>query len=151
MQIASFNPTIERTLTKTFNLKNPTEFDLENKRIKLRSFTISFHPHVKWFSQTVQLDATTGVYDYLRGRVRLPIEGVNVYVVQGINFEKAIPLSSPPETADFWGGLIPGEIDVRFIMFDNLWDGLPDYISTASPIDALVRPEDLTTRFASTP
>jgi pimeloyl-ACP methyl ester carboxylesterase len=151
MQIASFNPTIERTLTKTFNLKNPTEFDLENKRIKLRSFTISFHPHVKWFSQTVQLDATTGVYDYLRGRVRLPIEGVNAYVVQGINFEKAIPLSSPPETADFWGGLIPGEIDVRFIMFDNLWDGLPDYISTASPIDALVRPEDRTTRIASTP
>jgi hypothetical protein len=134
MQIAALNPIIERPLTATFNLKTPTEFDLEDKRIKLRSFSISFHPHVKWFSQTVQLDATTGVYDYFRGKVRLPTEGVNAYVVQGINSEKAIPLSSPPETADFFGGLIPGEVDVEFIMFDNLWDGLRNYKSMASPI-----------------
>ena len=44
IQFAIFNPNIDRPLEDTFNLKNPTEFDLGDKRVKLRSFSIRFTP-----------------------------------------------------------------------------------------------------------
>ena len=97
IQFAIFNPTVDQPLEDSLTLKNPTEFELGDKRVTLRSFSIKYHPHVKWLSQTVQLDATTGIYDYLNGKVVLPVgEGKNSYVVQGINFKTASPLSSPP-------------------------------------------------------
>lgn len=146
MEIAFFNPTIERELTASFNLKNTTEFDFGQKRVNLNSFSIKFHPHVKWLSQTVRLDATTGIYDYLRGKVRLA-GGTNSYIIQGIDFDKATPLSSPPEIDDLVGGLLPGEVDIRLVMFDKLPDGVGNYSPT---LEAIVRPEDLTTRIGST-
>ncbi len=148
MMIAVHNPTIVigRDLTASFNLKKTTEFEIGEKRIKLDGFSVRFHPHVKWFSQTVQLDASTGIYDYARGKVRLA-GGKNSYIIQGIDFYEGIPLPFPPEIEDLEGGLIPGEIDVSLHTF-----GIPHEIGDYNPmLEAIVRPEDLTTRIDNTP
>ena len=145
IRFATFNPTVDEPVEDTLALKNPTEFYHGDKRVTLRSFSIKFHPHVKWFSQTVQLDATTGIYDYLNGKVLLPLDGqMNAYVVKGINLETATPLSSPPDMSDFKGGLIPGEVSMQMIFFKNVPLGsVKNYNPGRSAIDALVRPEDL--------
>jgi hypothetical protein len=143
--IATANPTIEQKLVATFNLKQPTEFDIRQSRVKLQKFSVRFQPHIQWLSQTVRLDAATGIYDYLRGKVRFA-PGANSYTIQGIDFDRATPLSSPPDANDLAFGLVPGEVDVRLVMFEGLLDGMEQY---NRKLDELFRPEDLTTQIDS--
>ena len=143
MKTAFLNPTLEVLVQDILHLKETTEFDLGEERFKLHGFAIRFQPNVKWFSQTAQLDAMTGIYDYLHGKVLLPNVGVNSYVVQGIDFNTATPLLSPPDMRDFWGGRIPGEVTVKFTKFKDVPLDIGDYLYKPSAIDALVRPEDL--------
>lgn len=139
MQIVMENPASFSRLQAHFNLKAPTEFDLGTKRIMLNGFAIEFNSHVKWFSQTVQLNATTGIYDYVRGKLRYAGD-LRAVSLSGIDIDNATPMSSPPELRDL-EDLIPGEIDMRL----TFWKPFPD-VPYSHTIESLVRPEDLLNR-----
>jgi hypothetical protein len=143
--IVGYNPTLDKRVTATFNLKNGTKFDVPSGRPKLRALAVSFQPHTQWLSQTVQLDATTGIYDYLRSRVRLAAGGNNSYVISGINFDTAVPLSSPPELDMLGFGLKPGEVEARLMMIEGLDP------TGAADLDSLIRPEDLDLKVPAIP
>ncbi len=136
--IAAANPTLVFGITDTFNLIRPTYFYKNGKRITLRSMAVSFTPRVQWLSQIVQLDAATGIYDYVRGRV-LFAGGQNSYTICGIDFEHATPLSSPPPMHALGFGLKRGEVDLAFAVVH----GSPAKGTEIAKLDDLVRPDDL--------
>jgi hypothetical protein len=109
--MAAANPQIDFPVTKVFNFKEPVHFVADGgKQITLTSLSASFTPHVQWLSQTVRLDAKAGIYDYVRGHVRLT-PGSNSYTMSGVNFDLARPLSSPPAITELGVGLRPGEFE----------------------------------------
>ncbi len=138
-ETAVLNPELDFEVTDTFHFKEPTHFYKNGKRITLTSAAVSFTPNVQWLSQIVQLDAKTGIYDYVRGRVRLA-GGENSYTVRGINFAKAKPLSSPPPMSDLGIGLMPGEFDG---LLAYVTGPVPSEGTVIAKLDDLVMPEDL--------
>jgi hypothetical protein len=99
---------------------------------------VSFTPQVQWLSQTVQLDAKAGIYDYARDRVRLA-PGSNSYTVSGIDFDHAKPLSLPPDRTQKGLEHRPGEVE--FALIDVTPAPLP---ATIIPkMGDSIRPEDL--------
>ena len=135
---AFMNPELTFGVTDTFNLKEPTAFYKKEKRVMLTSIAVSFHPRVQWLSQIVQIDAKTGIYDYVRGRVQLA-RGKNSYTISGIDFDHAKRLLSPPPIHDLGVGLKPGEVDVTLADIQ----GSPLKGIEPAKLDDIVRPEDL--------
>jgi hypothetical protein len=141
--IAISQPELRQSITLRFNLKTLTEFELKDRHVRLRSLSITFYPQTQWLAQTVQVDATTGIYDYLRGRTRLA-GGKHSYIIKGVNFDLATPLPTPPSLNDFGVGLFPGELDVSLTMVEGL--NLPKGVEIAK-LEDIVRPEDLDFHF----
>jgi hypothetical protein len=144
------NPYAEGNIRATFSLKEPTDFDIKGRAVKLTGFSMDLQPRVKWLSQTIQLDATSSIYDYVRRRPRFGSSGTHSLTLKGIDYDKAKPLSSPPQITDLGLGLFPlgeklapGEIDVSLVRLKGL--DLTDKIKIAK-LDDLVRPEDLDMR-----
>jgi hypothetical protein len=139
VQIVFQNPNLTRRITATFNLKRPVEFKRGTNQVMLQSIAITFQPRVQWLSQIVRLDAKAGIYDYVRGRVRLA-PGSNSYTIQGVDFDKATPAEPPTFIQDANIGLEAGELDISLMLVEGM--DLPNNLQTA-PLDELVRPEDL--------
>jgi hypothetical protein len=138
---------IWRPLIARFNLKEPTVFLVQGHQVTLRTLTIRFHPKVQWLSQLVALDAKNGIYDYLRGRVRLA-GGPNSYVIEGVNFDTATPIPSPPPVSNVGVGLQPGEVDITLMMAEDI--DLPKGRQIPR-LEELVKPEDLSTTITGSP
>lgn len=136
--MAGMHPELVARVTGTFNFIKPTDFYKNGKRITLRSMAVSFTPRVQWLSQIVQLDAETGIYDYIRGRV-LFAGGPNSYTVSGVDFDRATPLSSPPPVRSLGVGLKPGEVEMSLAKVH----GGPAEGTAIAKLDDLIRPEDL--------
>jgi hypothetical protein len=136
--MAGLNPELTFQVKKDFNFKKPIYIYKDGKQITLTSMSVSFTPHVQWLSQTIQLDAKAGIYDYVRGRVRLA-PGSNSYTISGIDFNHAKPLLFVPSFAELGVGLKPGELD--FALSDISPGPLPG--TNIPHLDDLIRPEDL--------
>lgn len=136
--IAAANPEVTFEILKDFNFKEPIQFEANGRQITLTSMAVSFTPQVQWLSQTVQLDAKAGIYDYARDRVRLA-PGSNSYTVSGIDFDHAKPLSLPPDRTQKGLEHRPGEVE--FALIDVTPAPLP---ATIIPkMGDSIRPEDL--------
>lgn len=138
IEILGLNPYADKPIRAIFKLKQPSPFSINGQQIELKSISVTFHPKVQWLSQTVQIDATMGIYDYVRGRVRLA-GGRQQYILKDVNFDTAVPMASPPSISDLGVGLRPGEIDLAFIMLSGL-----NMSNQKSPskFSELIRPED---------
>jgi hypothetical protein len=132
-------PELSQPMTLKFDLKTATEFEIKNHRVYFHSLSITFYSRTQWLSQVVRFDALTGIYDYLRGRVRLA-GGKNSYMIHGVDFDSATPLSTPPALQDFGVGLFPGEVDFSLTMVEGL--NLPAGMEIPK-LEDIVRPEDL--------
>lgn len=139
MEILVLNPYADKPIRVIFKLKQPSPFSINGQQIELKSISVTFHPKVQWLSQTVQIDATMGIYDYVRGRVRLA-GGTQQYTLKDVNFDTAVPMASPPSISDLGVGLRPGEIDLGLMMLSGL-----NMSNQKSPskFSELIRPEDL--------
>ena len=56
--------------------------------------TVSFSLTGGWFAHRVKIDATTGIYDWLRRRVRMAAVGGQLEY-RGINFDAGLPIKRP--------------------------------------------------------
>jgi hypothetical protein len=147
IEIILYNPFADQPLTATFQLKESTDFDIKGRRVKLKALKIGFQPRIQWLSETVQLDAKTGIYDYVRQRIRFTSSGTQSFIIKGIDFDQGTPLASPPQITDLGIGLAPlgakpapGEANISLVMLKGL--DLTNEIKIAK-LDDLIRPEDL--------
>jgi hypothetical protein len=118
----------------TFRLRQPTVFDYGAHNLILKQLSIRFTYATTWHPQVVTLDASTGIYDYLRGRVRLAPGKQTFTMSQNRHpFDLAPPIPGPPPNWRKNLGLQPGEIDMHLIVVD----GSPDPEKVAL-LDAIV-------------
>lgn len=117
--VAMANPSINQRLRASFSFKEPITFSFGGEPLVLRAVEVSFVYNTIWLCQTVRLDATLGMYDYLRGRVRLA-PGANQYVIEGINWDTARSCEAPEQSTLPSTGLLPGEIDMALVMLEGL-------------------------------
>ena len=126
--------------TALFMLKTPTEFFCGNANVVLNSITINFFSDIRWFAQTVRLNASLGMYDYLRQRVRLP-RGQHQYLIENVDFDKGTPLPSAPEIENVGVNLLTGEFDVYMVMMEGVDDTI---LRIPMPsLEEIIIPEDL--------
>lgn len=137
--IVAANPNISQKFIATFSFREPTDFDFKGQNILLESIAISLSPETHWYAQKVQLDASLGMYDYLRGRVRLA-GGENKYLINGINFDTGIRLDTAPKIENAGENLLSGEIDINLVMAEGV---TMDRETLVPPLEEIVIPEDL--------
>lgn len=80
-----------------FRFKRPVEFSLPFGRAVANDIGIQFEISGGWFAQTVEIDATCGLYDWIRQTIRLgPSPGKTVY--KKVKFgEGGTPINCPPD------------------------------------------------------
>jgi hypothetical protein len=139
LRVAVANPAITERLKASFRFKEPLEFTCRDESLLLNAVEVGFVYCTEWRCQTVRLDAMSGMYDYLRDRVRLA-PGENQYVTEGIDWDTAEPCDPPDATTSLPTGLIKGEIDIAVIMTEGMdVAAAPD----VADLERYVVPEDL--------
>ena len=89
-RIALENPTNTRRILASFHFIEPLTFTYKEEPLILHEADISFIYITEWLCQTVRLDAKLGIYDYLRGCVKLA-GGENQYLIHGVDWDTAQP------------------------------------------------------------
>ena len=136
--VAMANPSVIERLRASFQFRETLTFSCGEESLVLKAVEVGFVHRTEWLSQTVRLDASLGMYDYLRGRVRLA-SGENQYVIEEIDWETAEPCDPPDVSMPLSTGLLPGELDIALVMVDgmDIADGLarPDLERHVVPDD----------------
>lgn len=136
------NPKVSaQPLSARFDFKKPVLFEIGNESVLISAISIQFTPNVQWLAQTVQLDARSGIYNYVRGRVVLA-SGPNSLIMKNVNFDTATPISSAPPETDLGLGLLPGEVYMELLMMTDLPDAMPA-IGDVADLESLVVESDL--------
>jgi hypothetical protein len=136
--VAMANPSIDQPLRAHFEFKEPLRFNCRGEPMILRAVDVRFVYKTDWLCQTVRLDAALGLYDYFRGRVRLA-PGANQYVIEGVNWDTAMPCDPPERSTPLSTGLLPGEIDFAMLMVEGLNIESPELAA----LEPYVVPSDL--------
>jgi hypothetical protein len=117
--VAMANPSVTERLRASFQFREPLKFSCGEESLVLKAVEVGFVYRTEWLSQTVRLDASLGMYDYLRGRVRLA-PGENQYVIEGINWDTAEPCDPPDASTPLLTGLRSGEVDIALVMVEGM-------------------------------
>jgi hypothetical protein len=116
-----------------------TELEFNGVPAFIDGFDLRFTPKVTWFAQTVRLDASLGMYDYLRRKIRLAGTPAQ-YIIKDVNLHAGAgtQINFVPSEADIGEVLLPGELSTDLRVVENGGDG-----EDVPEINALVVPEDL--------
>lgn len=138
MLLIGSNPIVSGTYSATHNLRAPEEFELPDGSVTATRVDFQLRISGGWFAQQVTLDATAGVYDWLRRRVRLAA-GPGQFHIKDVDLEKGDPIDRPPESelkASL--ELRRGEMWMNLLVIKGLEAREPIPL-----IDGLVVPDDL--------
>ena len=97
MLLIGSNPIVVGAYTATHNLRAPVEFELPTGPVTATRVDFQLRISGGWFVQQVTLDATAGIYDWLRRRVRLA-SGPGQFHLKNVDLEKGDPIERPPES-----------------------------------------------------
>jgi hypothetical protein len=133
-------------LQDRLRFKQPTVVSAEGHKIQLVGMAYTVRLDVEWLVQTVRLDATAAVYDYVRGQLKLGRSpNGSVYIVDPIDFQKAIPTDPPPRGIGMKFGFQPKDVSFSLVHIDG---AVPPLVPSAlreafNKIEQEILPEDL--------
>jgi hypothetical protein len=91
------NPIVTGRHTLSFRFRGPVELGVPGGSTFARALRTSFEISGGWFAHKIEIDATSGVYDWLRQTIRLG-PGPKQVIYKGIKFgEGGTPVDCPPE------------------------------------------------------
>jgi hypothetical protein len=138
MLLLGANPIVKGSYTATHRLTTPLMLEVQAGPVSVDE--IAYHLRISggWFAQKVTFDASAGLYDWLRRRVRLA-PGPTQFHINNVDVNAGDPIGRPPdhvlsETTD----VRDGEMTFRLLAVDGLEPREP-----VPEIDRFVRPEDL--------
>jgi hypothetical protein len=138
MLLLGANPIVKGSYTATHRLIMPLMLELPGGPVLVDK--IDYHLRISggWFAQQVTFDASAGLYDWLRRRVRLA-PGPGQFHINNVDVNAGDPIKRPPdhilsETTD----VCDGEITFRLLAVDGL-----DAREPVPEIDRFVRSKDL--------
>jgi hypothetical protein len=132
------NPVVRGIFTATHKLKVPNEFDLLTGKVVANEIGYRLAISGGWFVQTVTIDSTGAVYDWLRRQIRL-LPGLGQVHLNGVDIYAGTPIDSPPAAE-----LVKQRNSLRREIAPSLV--LIDGVAAREPvpnIDSLVEPSDL--------
>jgi hypothetical protein len=113
------NPIVEGHFRADYALTTPLTFVWPGGQAQVSSFSFNFTLTGTWLAQRIEIDASCGLYDWLRHRARLS-PGLRQIQYKGIDFEKATPITSPPDKEFIRSQFQPGEMEMKLLMFENM-------------------------------
>lgn len=133
------NPIVKGRHTLGFRFKGPLQFDVPNGKALARGFRVSFEITGGWFAHKVEIDATSGLYDWLRQTIRLG-PGPSQVIYEGIKVgEGGKPIDCPPELERVMSrALSTGEFSLWVVDLGHI-----EMPSQIPQLDEFVMPEDL--------
>jgi hypothetical protein len=144
--IISTNPMESADLVDSIRFVSKTRFTYPGGFLQISGFDIRFSFETQWYSHNATIDASLGMYDYIRGSVLLA-PGQSDYIINGIDIHGGNLIDFIPQKDHLSAGLMPGKIQVDFILFKGL-DHVPHKFVPS--IDSLAFPDDLDLRIKST-
>ncbi len=91
------NPIVKGVHSLNFRFKHPIEFTLPFNHVLAKAVRIQFKISGGWFAQRVEIDATSGLYDWIRRTIRLGL-GPGKISYKGVKFgEGGNPIDRPPD------------------------------------------------------
>jgi hypothetical protein len=92
-----------------------------------------------WFAQTVRLDSTAGLYDWLRRRMKIaPSSAPRQFQIVGINYFGGKWIAQPPDVDWANREVFPHEVEMRFLILKDIFP-----TDNAALLDPHVVPADL--------
>jgi hypothetical protein len=132
------NPIVAGSYTATHAFKEELLFELPSSVINVSQLDIRLSITGRWYAQMVNLDATQGIYDWLRHRVRLA-PGPGQFMIEGVDIEAGEPIDLPPaRELEQQLRIQPGEMVARLILITGLEPHEP-----IPQLDDFVMEEDL--------
>lgn len=138
LNFITINPLGSANLLDSCHFKVPITMDFLGIPTLIEGIDIYFSVKTKWMSQIVIIDASLGMYDYIRGKIRL-VPG-HSYIIRDVNFDTGIPIEFIPQRDELGAGLLPGEIKVDLMFVEGLNMVAPEMIPD---VDEFIVPEDL--------
>lgn len=116
--LLSANPIVNGHVGDVVRFVEPIQLDWPTGSALVSKIELEFNFEGAWFAQTVTLDATVGLYDWLRRRIRMPVgpEPRQIHLA-GINCFGGKWIARPP-TMD-WLALSQFEFDMGFVVLKN--------------------------------
>jgi len=91
------NPIVRGVHSLKFRFKEPTEARVRGTSVLMTDMTIRFQVSGSWIAQRVEIDATTGLYNWMRQTIRLG-PGQCTVEYKGVKFgEGGTPVKCPPD------------------------------------------------------
>lgn len=137
MLLVGANPIVSGTFKATHELLQPLMFSWPNGSATATNLSFSFTVTGGWFAHRVEIDSTTGIYDWLRRRVRLTPAGGQLEL-RGINLDAGIPVDRPPDREFLQERFLQGEAEMKIIMFESF-----EYPAPVPELDQYVNAKDL--------
>lgn len=138
MLLLGANPIVKGSYTATHQLTAPLLLQVPSGPVSVDR--IDYHLRITgcWFAQQVTLDASAGVYDWLRRRVRLA-PGPSQFHINNVDINAGEPIETPPdEELHQSPDLRHGEMALRLLAVDGLGAYEP-----APELDRSIRADDL--------
>jgi hypothetical protein len=118
----SLNPIVKGTFHDYCRLKAPIKLDWPAGSAIVRQIGLEVAIEGAWFAQTVRLESTAGLYDWLRRCMRIaPSPHPTQLQIAGINYFGGNGISQPPDVDWANRKLLPYEAEMKFVIFKNIF------------------------------
>jgi hypothetical protein len=135
--VVAANPIVTCEIAATHQFLEPLTFTWPDSTATFKSLTISFSLTGDWFSHQTLIDSTTGLYDWLRRRVRLA-PGPWKLGYHGANLQEGTLVNRPEDREFLRQEFLHGEIDLKFLILEGL-----EYPQPVPDLNTKIAPKDL--------
>lgn len=150
MLLVGANPIVSGSVTASHTLLEPLTFTWSNGSATATNLTFSFTLSGGWFAHRAEIDSTTGIYDWLRRRVRMAPGGGQLEY-RGINFDAGVPIERPAEREFLRERFLHGEAEMKLLMLEGFdrREPVPDFDRYVDSKDLELFIDDLPLRATS--
>ena len=131
------NPIVAGTFRGTHKLLQPLTFTWTGGSAMATQLDFSFSLTGGWYSHRVEIDSTTGIYDWVLRRVRMAPGGGQLEY-RGLNFATGSLVTRPPEREFLRERFLEGEAEMKLLMLEQF-----DRREPVPDLDRYVNPADL--------
>jgi len=138
--IAEKYPSMTTPIKASHKFKSPTIFSFGKTEHKVNGFNFEFSFATQWYRATHRIDASLGIYDFIRKKLHVGGSGQGQYVIKDVNaYDLGSPIDYVPDQTELDVEPKNQEIIVR-IGFTNITIANENEIPR---LDELIIPEDL--------
>ena len=143
--LVASNPIVAGKFTATHSLLHPLSFSWPGGAAQATTLAFSFTLTGGWYAHSVEIDSTTGFYDWLRQRVRhAPGPGQLEY--RGVDVHGGTPIARPPDREFVRERFLQDEVDMRILLIEGI-----DNLGSVPELDRHIAPADLNTHLETLP